>query len=111
MIITHVHEPATPYSAGDVAVDLGDPTEESLRERLAEVTPTDASVPHRHLLLYGDPISQIVHAAEEQRVDMIVMGTHGRTGLTRLLMGSVAEAVVRRAACPVLIVKHFPSAD
>jgi nucleotide-binding universal stress UspA family protein len=39
-------------------------------------------------------------------VDIIVIGTHGRTGLTRLLMGSVAEAIVRRATCPVLTVKQ-----
>ena len=44
--------------------------------------------------------------AETEGVDMIVLGTHGRTGLRRLLMGSVAEAVVRRANCPVLTVKH-----
>ena len=43
--------------------------------------------------------------AKELPADLIVMGTHGRTGLARLLMGSVAEVVVRKAACPVLTVK------
>jgi universal stress protein A len=40
---------------------------------------------------------------------MIVLGTHGRTGVTRLLMGSVAEAVVRRAPCPVLVYREIPA--
>jgi nucleotide-binding universal stress UspA family protein len=53
----------------------------------------------------GNPADEIVRLAEEIGSDLIVMGTHGRTGLSRLLMGSVAEAVLRRAACPTLIVK------
>ena len=50
----------------------------------------------------------IVDTATEEGADLIVIGTHGRTGLTRLVIGSVAERVVRIAPCPVLIVK--PSA-
>jgi len=46
-----------------------------------------------------------VRAAEKEGVDLIVMGTHGRTGLSHLLMGSVAEHVIRSALCPVLTVK------
>lgn len=53
----------------------------------------------------GDPVTEILHEAEEIRCDLIVLGTHGRTGLTRLLMGSVAEAVLRRTGCPSLIIK------
>jgi nucleotide-binding universal stress UspA family protein len=52
----------------------------------------------------------ILRVAEEIHADLIVMGTHGRTGLGRLLMGSVAEQVVRRAPCPVLTMKApFPA--
>jgi nucleotide-binding universal stress UspA family protein len=54
----------------------------------------------------GDPADAIIQAAEKEDADLIVMGTHGRTGLTRLLMGSVAEAVVRKAKCPVLTIKQ-----
>jgi nucleotide-binding universal stress UspA family protein len=57
-------------------------------------------------LLAGDPAEAIIRLAQTEDVDMIVMGTHGRRGLTRLLMGSVAEAVVRAAPCPVLTVKQ-----
>lgn len=52
----------------------------------------------------GDPAAKIVTRARELGVDLIVMGTHGRTGLPRLLMGSVAEGVLRQAPCPVLLV-------
>ena len=50
----------------------------------------------------GEPSDAILSAAKDGGADLIVMGTHGRTGLSRLLIGSVAEAVLRRATCPVL---------
>jgi nucleotide-binding universal stress UspA family protein len=56
-------------------------------------------------LVDGDPVEMILKKAEEFHCDLIVMGTHGRTGLRRLLVGSVAEAVMRQAPCPVLTVK------
>jgi nucleotide-binding universal stress UspA family protein len=59
----------------------------------------------RWLLRVGVAWEEVVRAAAEEDADMIVMGTHGRTGLDRLLLGSVAERVVRRAPCPVLTVQ------
>jgi nucleotide-binding universal stress UspA family protein len=56
------------------------------------------------LLLPGNPASEIVRVASEQHFDLIVMGTHGRTGLSHLLLGSVTEKVVRKAPCAVLTV-------
>jgi nucleotide-binding universal stress UspA family protein len=53
----------------------------------------------------GDPAAEILRIAQDTNSDLIVMGTHGRSGLGRLLMGSVAEQVVRKASCPVLTVK------
>ncbi len=53
----------------------------------------------------GDPAAAILRVAGELEADLIVMGTHGRTGLDRLLMGSVAEQVLRETDCPVLTVK------
>jgi nucleotide-binding universal stress UspA family protein len=58
----------------------------------------------------GDAPAEILRAAQQLKADLIVMGTHGRTGLGRLLMGSVAEQVVRRAPCPVLTVRTPPAA-
>jgi len=53
----------------------------------------------------GSPASEIVRLAREGSFDLVVVGTHGRTGLRRLVLGSVAERVVREAHCPVLVVR------
>ena len=57
-------------------------------------------------LVTGNTFLEIIQVARDDDVDMIVMGTHGRTGLAHVLIGSVAERVVREAPCPVLTVKH-----
>ncbi len=54
----------------------------------------------------GAPFIQIIRYARQHDIDLIVMGTHGRGAVTHLLMGSVAEQVVRQAACPVMTVRH-----
>jgi nucleotide-binding universal stress UspA family protein len=54
----------------------------------------------------GNPFTEIVRFAKEQDIDLIIMGTHGRTGLAHVLLGSVTEKVVRKAPCPVLTVRH-----
>ena len=58
------------------------------------------------MLTSESPAREIAHYANDQKVDLLVIGTHGRSGLTRLLIGSVAEKVVRLAPCPVLTVHH-----
>lgn len=55
--------------------------------------------------IQGDPALEICEVARQAGHDLIVMGTHGRTGLTRLFLGSVAERVIREAPCPVLVVR------
>lgn len=105
--VVHVEEPPMAYGGGEMYVGFDDAaTKEELRRTLVQIVPTDHNVAYDHKLLVGNPADAIVHEAEAENADLIVMGTHGRTGLTRLLMGSVAEAVVRRAKCPVLTVKQ-----
>ena len=58
------------------------------------------------VLLGGAPIDEITKAAKAEHADLIVMGTHGRTGLAHALIGSVAESVLRKSSCPVLTVRH-----
>ena len=58
----------------------------------------------------GHPADEIVKFAESHAIDLIVMGTHGREGVARVLIGSVAETVVRRATCPVLTI-HYPERE
>jgi nucleotide-binding universal stress UspA family protein len=77
---------------------------EGLRTHAAVLRNRD--VPVRWRLRSGTPSDEIIKAAEEERADLIVMGTNGRHGLPRLLFGSVAETVVRRARCPVLTVRR-----
>ena len=59
----------------------------------------------RYLVSSGDPFEKILDAAEAHRIDLIVLATHGRTGIKRLIIGNVAEKVVRHAQCPVMTVK------
>jgi len=58
-----------------------------------------------HVVLKGTPYEELARFAEENKVDLIVIGTHGRKGLDRMLFGSTAEQVVRHAPCPVLTVR------
>jgi len=105
LLIVHVEEPPLAYGGGEMYYGMPDPNIDELKRMLAEISPPDPEVPCERRMVSGDPAGAIVRVAEEENVDMIVLGTHGRTGLTRLLMGSVAEAVVRRAECPVVTVK------
>ncbi len=61
------------------------------------------------VVVKGVPFNEIINAATEVHADIIVLGTHGRTGLSHIVMGSVAEKVVRTAPCPVLTVRMPPS--
>jgi len=65
-----------------------------------------ASLKVEQMIRIGVPFLEIVRAAKEKDVDLIVLGTHGRTGLSHALIGSVAEKVVHHAHCPVLSIKH-----
>lgn len=105
LFIVHVEEPVAMYAAGEFPEAIAEPPTDELLKQLEEVKPADPSVKVEHRLLKGDPAEALVQFADDENVDMIVMGTHGRTGFSRLLMGSVAEHVVRKANCPVLSYK------
>lgn len=106
LLIVHVEEPPLAYGGGELYYGLPEPDSERILKMLEDVRPADATVPFAHRLTMGDPAAEIVRIAGEEAVQMIVLGTHGRTGMTRLLMGSVAEAIVRRAPCPVLVYRE-----
>jgi len=76
-----------------------------LADLLAHIQSIIKGVDFEQRILKGDPAHEIIRLAEREKIDLIVMGTHGRRGLSRLLMGSVAEWVMRRANCPVLTVR------
>jgi nucleotide-binding universal stress UspA family protein len=110
VIVLHVHPP--PTSHGETgARRRSTPYHDMLREQLHRLQPPDPRVPVEHRLAEGEADAEILRTAREDGCDLIVMGTHGRTGLRRALMGSVAEQVVRLASCPVLTVNTpFPQA-
>ena len=105
LVIVHVEEPPMAYGGGELYYGIEEPNREELKRMLSEVVPADPAVPYEHRLMIGSPATAIVEMAQRENVNLIVMPTHGRTGLMRLLMGSVAEEVVRKAKCPVLTVK------
>ena len=102
LLILHVQEFPLVYAAGDYPYGPQETSSEALWMALNAIKPTDRGVACEHRLEIGDPVAEILRVAAEQNVDLIVMGTHGRSGLKRLVLGSVAEAIVRRAPCPVV---------
>lgn len=75
------------------------------REQLEQIRPINPSITVQHVFLDGDPAREIVRYAADAGMELIVMGTHGRSGLERLLVGSVTERVMHDASCSVLAVK------
>jgi nucleotide-binding universal stress UspA family protein len=73
--------------------------------QLEQVRPANPGIAVHHVLLEGDPAGEITRYAADAGIDVIVIGTHGRTGEDRPVMGSVAESVMREAPCSVLVVK------
>jgi nucleotide-binding universal stress UspA family protein len=105
LIILHVEE--SPLAYADVEIYFAQPyyPNPKIRSMLEAVIPPGEGVRHEHRLVMGVAGDEIVRLAAEEGVDLIVMSSHGRTGLGRVLMGSVAETVMRQASCPVLILK------
>jgi nucleotide-binding universal stress UspA family protein len=111
LVLLHVMVPASAPLIDAPATDSSRSTEsqEALKGRFPWPLPLDSDIVVEHRAAEGDPIEEILRMAKSLQCDMIVMGTHGRTGLRRLLTGSVAEEVLRRASCPVLAVRPpFP---
>jgi universal stress protein A len=77
---------------------------ESMNDHLRRVTA--AGLEGEVAVVHGVPFHEIIEMAKTKQVDLIIMGTHGRTGLQHVLLGSVAEKVVRLAPCPVLVARQ-----
>ncbi len=115
IIVLNVHKPIphlpTPrIEASDVTFDISAYEEQvaaAARENLAALSDSlfADETPVRLEIRMGRPADEILHFAEEEGVDAIMIATHGRTGLAHIMFGSVAEKVVRRAKCPVLTIR------
>jgi nucleotide-binding universal stress UspA family protein len=105
LLIVHVQEPME-YYGGDMYYGVPSPADPEVRRMLESIRPSDTAVSYQHRMELGPPAEVIVRIARDEHADLIVMGTHGRTGLRRMVMGSVAEQVVRNAPCPVLTLRQ-----
>ncbi len=106
LIILHVMLPSVSPVQESPPPDPRQPAESSASSSAFPwPRPSDVGLSVAYRLAEGDPASEILLFAEAFHCDLIVMGSHGRTGLSRLVTGSVAEEVLRTAACPVLVVK------
>jgi type II secretory ATPase GspE/PulE/Tfp pilus assembly ATPase PilB-like protein/nucleotide-binding universal stress UspA family protein len=108
LMVVHVKPPARPRHGTPAPPDDDKSEDEAALVTLLTTIAGDKEkpVPHDFRNLRGDPAGEIVRLAEKEEIDLIVMATAGRTGLRRVLMGSVAEAVVSTAPCPVLCLKE-----
>lgn len=82
--------------------------DEFVREKAAEA---GANLKLRKAVEAGQPFGAIVDCAERENIDLIVMSSHGRSGLSRMLIGSVTDKILRGACCPVLVVPSAQSID
>jgi nucleotide-binding universal stress UspA family protein len=105
LLVLHVYvAPLVSYEEGGRPPVLAD-VQQPLLDQLHRLRPRDENVRVEYKLVEGNPAEEILRTAAETHSDVLILGTHGRTGLGRLLMGSVAEQVVRQATCPVVTVK------
>ncbi|HEX3150079.1 MAG TPA: universal stress protein [Gemmataceae bacterium] len=110
LVVVYVMGPIVPIASEGVIISSNiDELRALARKELDAVRPSDPAIRLEHVLREGPAAATILAAVQEFNADLIVMGTHGRTGFRRLVLGSVAEEILRKATCPVLTVKA-PSA-
>ena len=105
----HAVEHPTQYGFGGVNPDeLQQSLRQEANRKMDELHDTWSAYnfPVHREIRVGNPFAEIIRYARDQSIDLIVMGTHGRTGAKHVLVGSVAERVVQKAPCPVLTVRH-----
>ena len=100
LLVAHVSE-LEQQPVGELFDEDPQPSDEELAE-LRAIKPPDPRIACEHRLLYGEPAEQIVKLADQEHVEAIVIGTHDRSRLARLLGGSVSEKLLRTAHCPVI---------
>jgi nucleotide-binding universal stress UspA family protein len=104
LVILHVSPPPVDGYGEGILPPLSADYLRPLREKLRQLQEAAPAVSVEYRLVEGDAAEEILRTAQAMSCDMIVLGTHGRTGLARLVVGSTAELVARRAPCPVVTV-------
>jgi len=102
--VLEMHASSTPVFAGGLALTPRvQESREAAEQALLRIAEERQAV---RATVVGPPFLEILRYARDNEIDLIVMGTHGRSGLAHVLLGSVAERVVRKSSCPVLTVRH-----
>jgi nucleotide-binding universal stress UspA family protein len=105
VVLVHAAEPSGSLQAGPFRVDeLSRKRYAQQFQKMISASRADEVITDK-IVITGNPVEVILAQAKHETADLIVVGTHGRRGMKRLMLGSVAEAVVRRAPCPVFVVK------
>jgi nucleotide-binding universal stress UspA family protein len=110
VVVFHVSRPPAVVSDGDRLLSAPDGAgAKDVWDELQKIQAKDPAVRVEHEVIVSDrpDATHILRILQERGCDLIVMGTHGRTGLLHRLFGSVTEDVVRRAPCPVMVVKAY----
>jgi universal stress protein A len=105
LFLLHVDAPPVAAYVEPIPDLVTEAHKQEAKKKLLAIHPAFPGIQYEHVFLQGDPASSILQVAQEKQCELIVMSSHGRTGLGRLLLGSVAEQVMRKAPCPVLVVK------
>ena len=113
VVCLHVIEPIVPtvgyapLAEPLPTVDISEPLENSAARELPKIAEQEewAGLEVEDLIVHGEAAAEIVRVAKEREIDLIVISSHGRTGLGRIFFGSTTESVIRHAHCPVLVVK------
>jgi universal stress protein A len=107
LYVLHVVSPGDPTVVS--APLISQRVERDARAELEKIEKRELTgVQHEIMLRFGHPAKEIVAAEVETKAELVVMATHGRTGVSHLLLGSIAEKVVRESSCPVLTVRMRP---
>ncbi|MFQ5647559.1 MAG: universal stress protein [bacterium] len=94
------------YTLDELIKDRLKQQDEDLDAMIKEVLmPSQKKIKLKKVVKIGIPFSEIIKYAEEELIDLIIQGSHGRTGIAHLLVGSTTEKVIRKAPCPVLVVR------
>ncbi len=111
LYLLHVIDIRTFDESLDMIAKRPSPDDETIKQlkiKLLECVPGEISsdMQIEAIIVQGIPFAEIINIAKEKEIDLLVMGTHGRTGIAHIMLGSVSEKVVRKAPCPVLTVRQ-----
>ncbi|QEG22542.1 universal stress protein [Mariniblastus fucicola] len=91
--------------SNEPAVSMDEASLRNFSTQIEDQYLSQQNIDYEHVTLHGKPAEKIVEFAKKRSIDLIFMGTHGRTGLARVVVGSVAQNVMANASCPVVTVK------